>query len=207
MRSGQPITFASAGVGTPGHLAGEFSKLKLNNKLTHVPYKGAGPALNDVVGSQVDFYFPGYPGGRAADAGRQGQTARGVVGQTFAGGARDTDRRRRLRASPISISRCGSDFFAPRGTPKDWRRGSMPRSTKSCRAGYQDAAGERRRGSAALIDRSIHRVCVSDEIDKYQAIIKAADIKAGVNCIPSPSAPCPSDRSWRARSSRTPGAR
>ncbi|MGA9009665.1 MAG: tripartite tricarboxylate transporter substrate-binding protein, partial [Xanthobacteraceae bacterium] len=36
----QAVTFASAGVGTPGHLAGEYLKLKLNNKMTHVPYKG-----------------------------------------------------------------------------------------------------------------------------------------------------------------------
>jgi tripartite-type tricarboxylate transporter receptor subunit TctC len=57
----QALTFASAGVGTPGHLAGELLKLKLNNKLIHVPYKGAGPALNDVVGGHVDFYFPGFP--------------------------------------------------------------------------------------------------------------------------------------------------
>jgi len=62
MRAGTPMTFASAGVGTPGHLAGEMLKLKLDNKLVHVPYKGAGPALNDVVGGQVDFYFPAYPG-------------------------------------------------------------------------------------------------------------------------------------------------
>jgi len=57
----RPVTFASAGIGTPGHLAGELLKLKLNNNLTHVPYKGAAPALNDVVGGHVDFYFPGFP--------------------------------------------------------------------------------------------------------------------------------------------------
>ena len=62
LRSDQALTFASAGIGTPGHLAGELLKLKLDNKLVHVPYKGAGPALNDVAGGQVDFYFPGYPG-------------------------------------------------------------------------------------------------------------------------------------------------
>jgi tripartite-type tricarboxylate transporter receptor subunit TctC len=62
LRAGTPMTFASAGVGTPGHLAGEMLKLKLDNKLVHVPYKGAGPALNDVVGGHVDFYFPAYPG-------------------------------------------------------------------------------------------------------------------------------------------------
>ena len=62
LRANQALTFASAGIGTPGHLAGELLKLKLDNKLVHVPYKGAGPALNDVAGGQVDFYFPGYPG-------------------------------------------------------------------------------------------------------------------------------------------------
>lgn len=62
LRAGTPMTFASAGVGTPGHLAGEMLKLKLDSKLVHVPYKGAGPALTDVVGGQVDFYFPAYPG-------------------------------------------------------------------------------------------------------------------------------------------------
>ena len=60
-RAIKPLTFASAGIGTPGHLAGELLKLKLDSKLVHVPYKGAGPALIDVAGGQVDFYFPGYP--------------------------------------------------------------------------------------------------------------------------------------------------
>ena len=62
LRADKPMTFASAGVGTPGHLGGELLKLKLDGKLVHVPYKGAGPALNDVAGGQVDFYFPAYPG-------------------------------------------------------------------------------------------------------------------------------------------------
>ncbi|MGA2944738.1 MAG: tripartite tricarboxylate transporter substrate binding protein, partial [Xanthobacteraceae bacterium] len=53
------VTFASGGVGTSGHLAGELLKVKFNSKLVHVPYKGAGQALADVVAGQVDFYFPG----------------------------------------------------------------------------------------------------------------------------------------------------
>jgi tripartite-type tricarboxylate transporter receptor subunit TctC len=59
-KTDQPVTFASGGVGTSGHLAGELLRLKLNSRLTHVPYKGAGPALNDLVGGHVDFYFPGF---------------------------------------------------------------------------------------------------------------------------------------------------
>ena len=57
----RPVTFASAGTGTPGHFAGEFLKLRTKANLTHVPYKGAGPALNDLLGGHVDMYFPGFP--------------------------------------------------------------------------------------------------------------------------------------------------
>ena len=49
-----PLSFASAGTGTPGHFAGEFLKLRTKANLTHVPYKGAGPALNDLLGGQID---------------------------------------------------------------------------------------------------------------------------------------------------------
>src|SRR5262245_21200535 len=42
----RPLTFASAGTGTPGHFAGELLKLRTGSNMTHVPYKGAAPALN-----------------------------------------------------------------------------------------------------------------------------------------------------------------
>ena len=63
LRANTPMNFATAGIGTPSHLAGELLKLKLDQKLVHVPYKGAGPALNDVAGGQVDWYFPAYASG------------------------------------------------------------------------------------------------------------------------------------------------
>src|SRR6185295_12843341 len=47
---GKQFSFASAGTGTPGHLAGEYLSAKMPGKLVHVPYKGAGPALNDIIG-------------------------------------------------------------------------------------------------------------------------------------------------------------
>jgi tripartite-type tricarboxylate transporter receptor subunit TctC len=55
------LTFASAGTGTPGFFAGEVLKQRFDSNLTHVPYKGAGPALTDVIGDHVDFYFSGFP--------------------------------------------------------------------------------------------------------------------------------------------------
>jgi len=49
------INYASAGVATPAHLAGEMLNLLADIKMTHVPYKGAGPALLDVIAGQVQL--------------------------------------------------------------------------------------------------------------------------------------------------------
>lgn len=53
------VTFASAGAGSPGHLAGEALAFESKVRMTHVPYKGAGPALTDVIGGHVQSYFAG----------------------------------------------------------------------------------------------------------------------------------------------------
>lgn len=51
------LTFASAGNGTPQHLAGEIYNKAIGGKLAHIPYRGAGPALNDLLGGQVKVMF------------------------------------------------------------------------------------------------------------------------------------------------------
>jgi tripartite-type tricarboxylate transporter receptor subunit TctC len=51
------LSFASAGNGTPQHLAGELFNSTAGMKLQHIPYKGAGPALNDLVGGHVKVMF------------------------------------------------------------------------------------------------------------------------------------------------------
>jgi tripartite-type tricarboxylate transporter receptor subunit TctC len=49
------LNYASAGVGSPAHLAGEMLNLLAGIKLTHVPYKGAGPALLDVIAGNAQL--------------------------------------------------------------------------------------------------------------------------------------------------------
>ena len=49
------LSYASAGNGTPMHVAGELLKMRANIEMTHVPYRGASPALVDVMGGQVDL--------------------------------------------------------------------------------------------------------------------------------------------------------
>ena len=51
------LSFASAGNGTPQHLAGELFNTQMGVTMAHIPYKGAGPALNDLLGGQVNVMF------------------------------------------------------------------------------------------------------------------------------------------------------
>lgn len=59
-RPGQ-MNFASSGFGGPMHLAGELLKSRAGVNIVHVPYKGGGQALNDVISGQVEFCFIGAP--------------------------------------------------------------------------------------------------------------------------------------------------
>jgi tripartite-type tricarboxylate transporter receptor subunit TctC len=56
------ITMASAGVGSAGHLVGELFKMMAGVDFVHVPYRGAGPALADLLGGQVMISFAGIAG-------------------------------------------------------------------------------------------------------------------------------------------------
>jgi tripartite-type tricarboxylate transporter receptor subunit TctC len=51
------MTFGSAGPGTTNHLAGEMFQIATGVKFTHIPYKGSGPALIDLMGGQIDVVF------------------------------------------------------------------------------------------------------------------------------------------------------
>src|SRR3982074_3430569 len=55
-------TYASAGFGTTLHLSGEMMNSMAGVEVTHIPYKGAGPALTDLLGGRVDMLFDNLPG-------------------------------------------------------------------------------------------------------------------------------------------------
>lgn len=55
------LSFASFGIGTSSHLAVELFKKDAGINMTHVPYKGVAPALQDTLGGQVDIFFTNFP--------------------------------------------------------------------------------------------------------------------------------------------------
>src|SRR5439155_5310123 len=55
------LNMASAGIGTSDHVAGELFKMMAGINMLHVPYRGAGPALTDLLGGQVQVIFEPLP--------------------------------------------------------------------------------------------------------------------------------------------------
>ena len=60
-KNGQGVNFGSTGPGGMPHLAAELLMLKAGFKATHLPYKGAAPAVNDLLGNQFQFMFADIP--------------------------------------------------------------------------------------------------------------------------------------------------
>lgn len=55
------LNLASPGAGTPNHLAGELLKIRSGMRFVHVPYKGGGPAITDLIAGEMHFLFTGIP--------------------------------------------------------------------------------------------------------------------------------------------------
>jgi tripartite-type tricarboxylate transporter receptor subunit TctC len=176
LRANQPLTFASAGIGTPGHLAGELLKLKLDSKLVHVPYKGAGPALIDVAGGQVDFYFPGYPGAvPLVQSGKVKMLAISTANRSPL--SPDTPTVAEATEIPDFDFTLWAGFFGPRALPMEIATRLNAAINKVI--AEPDVKARLQQTGAAVTPLSINQFTafVRGEIDRYQAIIKAADLK------------------------------
>jgi len=55
----KPLNFASGGIGSSPHLSGELLNLVAGTRMTHVPYKGSGPGVSDLIGGHVQLMFAG----------------------------------------------------------------------------------------------------------------------------------------------------
>jgi tripartite-type tricarboxylate transporter receptor subunit TctC len=170
------LSFASAGAGTPGHFAGEVLKLRANADLAHVPYKGAGPALNDLLGGHVDFFFSGFPAAvpyvqdgklklLAVSSAKRSSAAPEVPTVAEAAGIGDFD---------ITL---WQGFFAPRGTPPD----VVGRLNKEINRVLTDPAVKASllKAGADVRPMAVDQFAefVRTEIAKFAQIIKDAGIK------------------------------
>ena len=111
------LNYASAGNGTSHHLAGELFKLQTKTFLTHIPYRGAGPALQDLIAGQVDLMFDGL--GSSAAHIRNGRIrAIAVAAGKPAPGFPDVPLAK-AGGAPIYEVATWYGLWAPKGTPRE----------------------------------------------------------------------------------------
>ena len=103
------LNFGSSGYGSTNHLAGELFKTLAGIDIVHVPYRGAAPAMNDLVGGQIPILFDNMPAVQTPGARRQPARACGCGPCALAAvsGSADHGRSRRRRLRGIVLVRPG----------------------------------------------------------------------------------------------------
>jgi tripartite-type tricarboxylate transporter receptor subunit TctC len=169
------LSFASAGVGTASHLAGEMFNAMAGVNIQHVPYKGDGPAMVDLIGGQVQVGFA---------------TMIASIPHIRSGRLRPlavaTLQRSDLLPDIPTVSDVvpgyeASSWFgiaAPKGTPADVVE-SLNRETNTGLADPQIKARLADMGGTPLTGSPTDfRKVIADETEKWGKVIRAADIKA-----------------------------
>ena len=168
-------SYASSGIGTPLHLSGELFKIIAGVEMQHIPYKGAGPALNDVIANQVPIMFDNLP---SSSSHIKGGTLK-ALGVTTA---------KRVTSFPDlpTIAESGvpgyetytwNGLFAPPGTPKE----VVDRLNASANKAMKDPAVIAKMGdfSATIVGSTPEELGahVKAELAKWEPIVKQAKIQ------------------------------
>ncbi|MGF7005360.1 Bug family tripartite tricarboxylate transporter substrate binding protein [Aminobacter sp. BE322] len=170
----EKYAYASSGNGTPLHLSGELFKAMAGVNIQHIPYKGAGPALNDVVGNQVPIMFDNLP---SSSPHIKSGTLRAL-------GVTTAERAPSFPDVP-TIAEAGvpgyetytwNALFAPAGTPKE----IVDRLNASANKAMKDPAViEKMNGFSARIVGSTPEELgahVKAELAKWEPVVKGANI-------------------------------
>jgi tripartite-type tricarboxylate transporter receptor subunit TctC len=111
------LNYGSAGNGTSHHLAGEWFKLLTKTFITHIPYRGSGPALQDLIAGQLDLMFDGL--GSSASHIKSGRLkALAVAGSKRAPGFPDVPTAAEAGLKGYEVA-TWYGIFAPKGTPRE----------------------------------------------------------------------------------------
>jgi tripartite-type tricarboxylate transporter receptor subunit TctC len=111
------LNYGSAGNGTSHHLAGELFKLQTRTFITHIPYRGAGPALQDLIAGQVDMMFDGL-GSSAAHIKGGRIRAIAVAADKRAPGFPDVPTSKEGGVPAYQVA-TWYGLWAPKGTPRE----------------------------------------------------------------------------------------
>ena len=169
------LNYGSAGTGTSHHLAGELFKQQTKTFITHIPYTGAGPALRDLVGGQVDMMFDGL-----------GSSAAHVKGGRIKALMVAGDKRNAAIPDVPSASEVGMPdykvttwyaIWAPKGTPADAQARAIEEIRKACSTDESKAVWANQGAEFTGLSGAQFGSFVQSEVNKWAQVVKASGAK------------------------------
>jgi tripartite-type tricarboxylate transporter receptor subunit TctC len=169
------LTYASAGLGTTHHMAGELFQLLTGTKIRHVPYRGAGPAMQDLVAGQVDMAFDGL--GSSA-----GQITGGYINAlAVAAPSRNSAIPNVPTAAEGGVQ--GFDvatwygIWAPKGTPADIVERMRAEVGKALDTAYVKETWEKNGSDVPKIAGDAFGAFATSEIARWGKVVREAGVK------------------------------
>lgn len=169
------LNYASAGAGTSHHLAGELFKLQTNTFITHIPYRGAGPALQDLIAGNVDVMFDGL--GSSAQHIKAGR----IKALMVAGGKRNAAFPDVPCAAEVGLPdytvTTWYGLWAPRGTPADVQGKLVEDMKKALAVDELKTIWASNGSEIPNVTMAAYGSFVNDEIKRWAAVVKASGAK------------------------------
>jgi len=167
-------SYASSGNGTPLHLSGELFNSMAGVKMQHVPYKGAGPALNDLLGNQISIMFDNLP---SSSSHIKGGTLKALGITTKERAPSFPDVPTVAETVPGYETYTWNALFAPAGTPPE----VVAKLNEAANTALKDpaVAGRMKDFSATIVGSTPEELGkhVTAELAKWSPVVKAANIQ------------------------------
>ena len=169
------LNYGSAGAGTSHHLAGELFKLQSKTFITHIPYTGAGPALRDLVGGQVDMMFDGL-----------GSSAAHIKGGRIKALMVSGDKRNSAFPDVPSAKESGlPDYtvttwygiWAPKGVPADIQARAVAEFKKAVDSPELKAIWATQGAESSPFTQAQFGSFINSEIKRWATVVKASGAK------------------------------
>ncbi len=175
----EKVTYANAGVGSASHLCGMLFMSAIDTDLTTVPYKGTGPAMNDLLGGQVDFMCDQTT--NTTSQIKSGKIkAYGVTTKSRVPSLSDIPTLHEAGLPNFEVA-VWHGLYAPKGTPKP----VVDSLSKALQTALKDPTVKQRFGelgtepvAESRATPDAHRAFLKAEIDKWSPIIKKAGVFA-----------------------------
>jgi tripartite-type tricarboxylate transporter receptor subunit TctC len=169
------LDYGSAGNGTSHHLAGELFKMQTKTQMTHIPYRGAGPALQDLIAGQLDVMFDGL--GSSAPHLKGGKIkALAVAAPKRAPGFPDVPTTAEAGVPGYEVSTWYA-LWAVKGTPQNIVDAMGAEVRKALASPEIKAAWEKAGSEVPQHSQAEFKALLESEIARWGKVVKEANIK------------------------------